>query len=66
MKRSQLAGLAISLLTANVMGVTMRKLWVADHSAVCVDFNGGGLVMGCSWVPRQQTVWDVIRRGLGL
>jgi hypothetical protein len=57
---------AVSLLAENVVGVNMRKLWVADDGAICVDFNRDGRVIASSWVPRRQTVWGVIRRGLGL
>src|SRR5688572_29182290 len=43
-----------------------RKLWVADAGAACVDFNRDGQVMEASWVPCQESLWSMVRDGLGL
>ena len=43
-----------------------RRVWVADDGAAVIDFNQGGLVTSAHWLPRQESVWTMIRSFVGL
>jgi hypothetical protein len=39
--------------------------WVGDDGIAWVNLDGEGRVVSSGWLPRRDSVWDVIRRKLG-